>query len=847
MIYSLLLTSFILVFAFSSSFAQSVSFENKNALRCEDGVMNITVDPGADVSAIEVVFEVSSADGAFFDALNVVWDGGFGVLTNRVVDLSGVDGVSPDTVRIAAMSIDDGDGCLASGATVVAQVQYTTNNVCTGTVDLAGADKVCENVTGTTQFVDCATTALVGATVTAGTVTINNVAPTVDPIADATLHWGESYVGSIVADDGDLANGCEALSYSKVSGPANLTVNANTGSIVWTTTGADVCEHVVEVQVEDACGATAVTSFSLCVQNDAPAFTDATGDEIIWGNVAAGTSSADDPDGGPAALLYSALSFNGPGAVTVDPATGDWSWPTLEDNSYIGTFELCLLVTDGAPVCDPCSPANADTICVEIRVIPTMRVTIEKVHNAYQGHYQWVSINLDNSIEPGLEMGGFDFLLHYDASALSFVGAEPGALIDTAGCGWEYFVYRFGPNGNCGPSACPSGMLRIVAIAETNNGANHPDCFGGGTGYASELARLNFLVSDDRTLECQYAAIRWRWYDCGDNAISSVTGDTLYISRHVYDYDNPTPIENLTAAFPTFLGANEDCDFELDPNKPEAIRLIDFQNGGIDIVCADSIDARGDINLNDIDNEIADAVLFSNYFVQGLSAFNINLEGQIAATDVNADGLTLSVADLVYLIRIIVGDALPYSKVVPTEVAADYVHTSNGTLSVVDDVRMGAAFVQVAGNQTPELLAADMEMRYAFDGVNTRILVWSIYGNSFAGDFLRVNGDLVSVEMATEEGNPVVGKLLPTEYALFQNYPNPFNPSTVLSFALPTASDYTLTVYNINGQQVASFTGHAEASVVELEWEAGDLASGVYLYHLQAGSFSATSKMVLLK
>jgi hypothetical protein len=54
--------------------------------------------------------------------------------------------------------------------------------------------------------------------------------------------------------------------------------------------------------------------------------------------------------------------------------------------------------------------------------------------------------------------------------------------------------------------------------------------------------------------------------------------------------------------------------------------------------------------------EIADAVLFSNYFIRGLPVFTINQAGQVAASDVNADGLVLTVADLVYLIRAVVGD-----------------------------------------------------------------------------------------------------------------------------------------------------------------------------------------------
>ena len=92
-VYSLLLTSFILVFALSSALAQSVTFESKNAKRCENGTLNVTVDPGgSDLSAIEIVFVVSTTGGdAFFDNFNVSFDAGFTVLTNRIIDLSGVD------------------------------------------------------------------------------------------------------------------------------------------------------------------------------------------------------------------------------------------------------------------------------------------------------------------------------------------------------------------------------------------------------------------------------------------------------------------------------------------------------------------------------------------------------------------------------------------------------------------------------------------------------------------------------------------------------------------------------------------------------------------------------------
>ena len=214
--------------------------------------------------------------------------------------------------------------------------------------------------------------------------------------------------------------------------------------------------------------------------------------------------------------------------------------------------------------------------------------------------------------------------------------------------------------------------------------------------------------------------------------------------------------------------------------------------------------------------------------------------------DVNADGLTLSVADLVYLIRVVVGDALPYPKEVTTA-SANYIYTNSGIMSVNNGLAIGAAYVVVEGNAVPQLLADDMEMKYNFDGVNTRILIYSIAGSSFTGDFLNVQGDLVTIEMATREGSPVTATLIPTEYSLNQNYPNPFNPKTTIVASLAEAGDYELSIYNVNGRKVASFSGYSSAGQFEIDWDASEMASGLYFYRLVTENFTDTKKMVLLK
>jgi PKD repeat protein len=81
-----------------------------------------------------------------------------------------------------------------------------------------------------------------------------------------------------------------------------------------------------------------------------------------------------------------------------------------------------------------------------------------------------------------------------------------------------------------------------------------------------------------------------------------------------------------------------------------------------------------------------------------------------------------------------------------------------------------------------------------------------------------------------------------------QNWPNPFNPSTEISFSLPEASRVSLEVYNVMGQKVATLVkGHLDAGEHSFTFNGSGIASGVYLYRLEAGSSVETRKMLLLK
>ncbi len=89
---------------------------------------------------------------------------------------------------------------------------------------------------------------------------------------------------------------------------------------------------------------------------------------------------------------------------------------------------------------------------------------------------------------------------------------------------------------------------------------------------------------------------------------------------------------------------------------------------------------------------------------------------------------------------------------------------------------------------------------------------------------------------------------IPMEFSLSQNYPNPFNPSTTIEFSLPKEADVILKVYNLLGQEVATLLStQMKAGYHKVKFDASGISSGVYLYKIQAGDFSAVKKLMLVK
>ncbi len=117
---------------------------------------------------------------------------------------------------------------------------------------------------------------------------------------------------------------------------------------------------------------------------------------------------------------------------------------------------------------------------------------------------------------------------------------------------------------------------------------------------------------------------------------------------------------------------------------------------------------------------------------------------------------------------------------------------------------------------------------------------WIVADN---GDILRYRGHAGSLIAVREAGAAV-----PAHFTLYQNYPNPFNPSTVIAYALPCRTPVRLSVFNAIGQKIADLiNGQIDAGYHEVLFSAAGLASGVYFYRLQAGTFAQTRSLVILR
>ena len=513
------------------------------------------------------------------------------------------------------------------------------------------------------------------------------------------------------------------------------------------------------------------------------------------------TLSAFDPDFETVAWAWYGLPV---GATVLDdnPARLTWASAVTDTGSYVMKFVAV----------DPQGLADTAEVTASVHAVTLFELGLDSVQ-AFPNEDIAFDVILDNK----LPVAGFNLLINYDPSALTYLSLSN---LDTRAESFEYFWVSNDHNGI-------AGNVRIIGIAN----------MGGGTPALSP--------GDG-------AIARGRLHTSGDLAFA---GMSIPLRFQFIDY----PVNNDNTLTDSIGGR---IDQEEIAYVPGCVLIHDI--GTIKI---------GDINLNNIAAEIGDVIYFTNFFINPwLYRFTAL---QYANSDVNGDHVAATVSDLVALINWVVTGDQPFAKLGGEETltATVTVERRDGQTVLTYDspVEIGAAFLELETSEAvglDRLIVPDegMTLDYSQEGSEVKVLLYSLTGAFLpAGteEILSLVGAddvrIARVELGSADGRMIqvnlaaAGPDVPTSYELMPNYPNPFNPETSIGFALPTTGQVELTIYNTLGQRVATLvSGEFPAGLHQVVWDGRDgdgrtVASGVYLYRLAAAGNIMTRKMMLLK
>jgi hypothetical protein len=185
-----------------------------------------------------------------------------------------------------------------------------------------------------------------------------------------------------------------------------------------------------------------------------------------------------------------------------------------------------------------------------------------------------------------------------------------------------------------------------------------------------------------------------------------------------------------------------------------------------------------------------------------------------------------------------------YKKPVSLEISAS--SASSGGIAEVwlDSIGTGTKIAEctienTGGWNTFETFTANVDSVSGMHDVYLRFLG---EGNLFRIDRFKFIGESYT-PITSVENKKIIRK-----FELYQNYPNPFNPETSISYSVARAGKVTIKVFNLIGQEVATlFEGIRQPGNYSVNFDAGGLSSGVYLYRMQSENFLETKKLILLK
>jgi hypothetical protein len=177
-----------------------------------------------------------------------------------------------------------------------------------------------------------------------------------------------------------------------------------------------------------------------------------------------------------------------------------------------------------------------------------------------------------------------------------------------------------------------------------------------------------------------------------------------------------------------------------------------------------------------------------------------------------------------------------------------YTAKPNGADIFLDDMLLKAGegdFNIPCGNTSNPFIRFEDYTDIMFDPVDSTTL-W-IMGEYIGADN-KWKSRVGKISTESTIGISTIGSSIPSEYMLKQNYPNPFNPATRIEFIVPQKGNVNLIIYDIMGREVALLVNSVlESGSYEYNFNAVNIAAGVYFYRLETNEFIETKKMILVK
>ncbi|MBT7939589.1 MAG: T9SS type A sorting domain-containing protein [Candidatus Marinimicrobia bacterium] len=249
----------------------------------------------------------------------------------------------------------------------------------------------------------------------------------------------------------------------------------------------------------------------------------------------------------------------------------------------------------------------------------------------------------------------------------------------------------------------------------------------------------------------------------------------------------------------------------------------------------------GDIN-GDFEIDVLDVVFLVGIILDNVEYNDFNLW----AADRNGDG-GIDVLDVVMIIDDILGDTLTKGDFI-SNANLSY---GNGIINVSSDGTVAGVQISVKGEF--DILSTNLPAGWEIHNNNNTILAFTTNGSSLTEDMKIYYDGIVVVKSGTVAdwfggGSEAELLFVPDVYSLKPAYPNPFNPVTNISFDIPFESMVQITIYDALGRQVAVLVNDMQtAGVKQITWNAEAHSSGLYIVKMQAGDFTKTQKILLIK